>query len=89
MSVCSYTCCSCVCRPKIKDDGTVDIKARGLSLIQSLSVKNDGRGRIELRSTACTFDVNKISVDFHGGARLVTGSSKHWIRSIYIIAFHN
>ena len=62
----------CVFRPKIGDDGRVDIKARGVSLGQTVSVKNDGSGRIQLYSAACTFDVNKISVKFHGGARLAS-----------------
>ena len=54
----------------MKDDGTVDIKAKAVSLSQTVSLKNDGSGRIAVRSESCSFDVRKISVKFHGGARL-------------------
>ena len=57
-------------RPEMKDDGTVDIKAKAVSLSQTVSLKNDGSGRIAVRSESCSFDVRKISVKFHGGARL-------------------
>ena len=61
-------------RPEIKDDGTVDIKARDVSLSETVSVKNDGSGRIVVLSESCSFDVRKISVKFHGGARLVVSA---------------
>ena len=49
----------------------MDIKARDVSLSETVSVKNDGSGRIAVLSESCSFDVRKISVKFHGGARLV------------------
>lgn len=54
--------------PKIKDDGTVDLKAKDLTLSQIVSVRNDGSGRLVISSQDCSFDVRKISVKFHGGA---------------------
>ena len=65
--LCLRTLCSP--RPKLKDKGTVDIKAKDVSLSQTVSVKNDGSGKIAVSSVRCSFDVRKISVKFHGGAR--------------------
>ena len=58
-----------VYRPKISDDGKVDIAAKDLSLSHTVSVRNDGSGKIVISSESCSFDVRKISVKFHGGAR--------------------
>ena len=52
----------------------MDIKARDVSLRETVSVKNDGNGRIAVLSEGCSFDVRKISVKFHGGARLVVSA---------------
>ncbi|CAI8053217.1 Lipopolysaccharide-binding protein [Geodia barretti] len=54
--------------PKIGDDGTVDLKAKDMSLSQTVSVRNDGSGRLVVLAADCSFDVRKISVKFHGGA---------------------
>ena len=56
-------------RPKIKDDGTVDLKAKDMSLSQIVWVRNDGSGRLAVGPQDCSFDVREISVKFHGGAR--------------------
>ena len=66
-------------RPKIGDDGTVDLKAKDMSLSQTVSVRNDGSGRLVVLAADCSFDVRKISVKFHGGARSVNtrGATLH------------
>ena len=56
-------------RPKIGDDGTVDLKTKDMSLSQTVSVRNDGSGRLVVLAGDCSFDVREISVKFHGGAR--------------------
>jgi lipopolysaccharide-binding protein len=57
-----------VSRPKIGDDGTVDLKTKDMSLSQTVSVRNDGSGRLVVLAGDCSFDVREISVEFHGGA---------------------
>ena len=47
----------------------MDLKAKDLSLTPTVSVKNDGHGRLVVLAEDCSFDVRKISVKFHGGAR--------------------
>ena len=56
------------------DEGTVDIKAKNVYLSQRVSVRNDGGGQIVVASEGCSFDVRKISVKFHGGARYCSHS---------------
>ena len=75
-----YTLCS---RPKIGDDGTVDLKAKDLSLRQTLSVRNDGNGQLAVQAHDCSFDVSGISVKFHGGARLAPQQTV----CIYLLCF--
>ena len=53
----------------MRDDGSVDIKAKDISLSQKVSVRDDGNGRLAISSDSCSFSVGKVSVKFHGGAR--------------------
>lgn len=58
------------CRPHLKDHGSVDISASGISLSVSVDVKaNKTDGHMQLNSTGCSFNIDTIKVDFHGGAR--------------------
>ena len=53
----------------MEDDGSVDIKAKDISLSQRVSVRDDGSGRLAISSDSCSFRVGKVSVKFRGGAR--------------------
>lgn len=61
-----------VFRPHLKDHGSVDISASGISLSMSVIAKeNKTGGHVELNTTGCSFNVGTIKVDFHGGMRYV------------------
>lgn len=61
--------CMHACRFPVKDHGTVDVSGSGVSLSVSVLVGSDSQGHFDLSSTGCSFNVGKLSVKFHGGAR--------------------
>ena len=59
-----------ICRPYVKDSGSVDISAGGISLsVSVMALANKTDGHLELNSTGCSFTIGDIKVVFHGGAR--------------------
>ena len=72
-------------RPKLKDDGTVVVEAKDVSLSQTVSVRNDGSGHMVVSSGGCSFDVRKISVEFHGGARYCSMQSTFLALSVVTV----
>ena len=63
----------------------MDLKAKDMSLSQSVSVRNDGSGRLVVLAADCFFDVRKISVKFHGGARSVHTRGGNFTRNLSLI----
>ena len=53
------------------DNGTCDIAISGMSVSVSVMLGNNSMGQPVLSLTGCSLDISKITVDFHGGARLV------------------
>ncbi len=51
------------------DSGSVEIKAKGISIMVSVLLGADEAGQLSLVSTSCEFRVGDVSVKFKGGAR--------------------
>ena len=47
----------------------MDASGDGISLSVSVKVGADSQGHFDLSVTDCSFYVNDLSVEFHGGAR--------------------
>lgn len=59
----------CTCYRAASDDGSVQIKADGVSLRVSVRIGADSIGKPFLASHSCDFRTGHISVKFKGGAR--------------------
>ena len=57
------------CSIPFSDDGTVDASGSGISLSISLMVGSDSQGHFDLSAKDCSFNIDDLSVEFHGGAR--------------------
>ena len=63
----------------------MDLKAKDMSLSQTVSVRNDGSGRLVVLAADCSFDVREISVTFHGGARSVNTRGSNFTCNLSLI----
>ena len=60
-------------RPHLKDHGSVDISASGVSLSVTIDIKaNKTNGHMRVKSTSCSFHIGSIKIDFHGKERSAT-----------------
>ena len=77
------------CRTFITDDGSVRIKADGVSLIMGILLDANEQGHPILHSTSCHFKVGDISVKFKGGARYMRYNYCVFNHNVYVLQHDN
>lgn len=67
-------------RIPIEDHGTVDMFGSDISLTISVLVGADNQGHFDLSTTDCSFHVDSVDIELHGGARYQVKSAYHVIQ---------